>query len=76
MTRWIALAGWVGTLTACGTVNPCDEYVDYMCGCHADDIDCEDLTLTYDGAEPAVQDECAVLLDEAEQADQDAGKGC
>jgi hypothetical protein len=68
----------MGAVAGCAPTNPCDDYVDYMCACHGDDtgVDCEALALTYDDAEPAVQDECAVLLDEQEAADQDAGLSC
>ena len=76
MNGWIrggvvARSGW-----SLRTRDPCDEYVDYMCSCHGEEIDCNDLSLTYDGAAPDVQDECAVLLDDVEQADQDAGAEC
>lgn len=76
MNGWIPRAAWLVLLGACGPVNPCDEYVDYMCSCHGEEIDCNDLSLTYDGAAPDVQDECAVLLDDVEQTDQDAGAEC
>jgi hypothetical protein len=65
-------------LLACEPADPCDEYVDYLCTCHADDdaFDCDELTLTYAGADPDVQDECAVQLDEQQQADDEAGLAC
>ena len=76
MTRWIPVVGWMAALVACAPVNPCDEYVDYMCACHADDIDCNELELTYADVESSVQDECAVELDAVEEADQAAGEAC
>jgi hypothetical protein len=60
---------------ACEPGNPCDEYVDYMCDCHPE-LSCESFTTTYDDPDPAVQDECAVLLNEQEQEDADAGLEC
>ncbi|MEQ1507562.1 MAG: hypothetical protein ABMB14_35355 [Myxococcota bacterium] len=69
--QWVVAALAIGA-AGCGELDPCDEYVDYMCACHADDIDCDDLALTYRDAEPDIQDECAVLLNDQEQADQDA----
>lgn len=74
--RWAP--GIVLAAAACAPVAPCDEYVDYMCACHGDDtgVDCDELTATYADADPAVQDECAVLLDEQEAADQEAGLEC
>jgi hypothetical protein len=65
-------------LLGCEPENPCDDYVDYMCSCHdgEEGVDCDELGLTYTGADPDVQDECAVLLDEQQQADDDAGVTC
>lgn len=72
----IGLGG--ATAAGCEPISPCDTYVDYMCACHADDtgVDCEALALTYDGASPDVQNECAVLLDDQEAADQSDGLTC
>ena len=69
---------WLLTLIACEPVTPCDDYVDYQCACHDDDtgVDCDELALTYAGAGPAVQDECAVQLDELRAADDAAGLDC
>ena len=63
-------------LVACEPIEPCDEYVDYMCACHAEDASCDELSATYSDAGAAVQDECAVLLDEQEAEDLDAGLEC
>ncbi len=65
-------------LSGCEPEPPCDDYVDYMCTCHGDDtgVDCDDLTLTYAGADPDVQDECAVNLDAQQKADDEAGLDC
>ncbi|MCA9488301.1 MAG: hypothetical protein KC621_00200 [Myxococcales bacterium] len=62
--------------TACEPVQPCDDYVDYMCACHGEDADCNELSLTYASADPDVQDECAVLLDQQQEQDDDAGLTC
>jgi hypothetical protein len=69
---------WVVWLVGmgCEPLTPCDDYVDYMCACHADEVDCDELTLTYVGADPDVQDECAVLLDEQQAADDRDGLDC
>jgi len=75
MKGWITTMGFLVVVGACAPVSPCDEYVDYMCACHPD-YDCDTLALTYDGAEPSLQDECAVLLDEVEDADREAGTEC
>jgi len=68
---------WLPVLVAagCDPGNPCDEYVDYMCSCHPE-LDCNAFETTYDDPDPAVQDECAVLLNEQEQEDSDNGVEC
>lgn len=69
--------GAVLVLFGCEPGDPCAEYVDYMCSCHDDTgVDCDALAATYEQAGPAVQDECAVLLDEQEGEDQAAGQTC
>lgn len=77
LRRWAVWGAFLG-LWGCEPLSPCDEYVDYMCDCHADDtgVDCDALSATYASADPDVQDECAVLLDEQETADQEAGLEC
>jgi hypothetical protein len=76
MWRFLVL-GALG-LEACEPADPCGDYVDYMCVCHADDedADCDTLRVTYASADPDVQDECAVLLDAQLQEDEDAGLEC
>jgi hypothetical protein len=76
MWRWLVLGAAV--LAACEPIEPCDDYVDYMCLCHGDDpdVDCDALGVTYESADPDVQDECAVLLDEQQEADENAGLEC
>lgn len=61
---------------ACEPVQPCDDYVDYMCSCHGETADCDELSLTYAGADPDVQNECAVLLDQQQEEDDAAGVTC
>jgi hypothetical protein len=57
---------------------PCDDYVDYLCTCHADDpqYDCAVLEASYLDAEPEVQDQCAIDLGDVQQEDEDAGLEC
>lgn len=70
----------LAALTACVPTSPCDEYVDYICDCHADDnrpgYDCDTLRVTYQNADPELQDECQVALNEQEQQDVDEGYLC
>lgn len=65
-------------VSGCSSSQPCDDYVDYICQCHQDDpdYDCEQVKTAYEGAEPQVQDECALNLDELEQKDQEEGSEC
>jgi hypothetical protein len=73
---WVAAGLFV--MTACSEEDPCADYVNYMCDCHADDedFDCEELQTTYENADAGVQDECAIALDEQEEADLEAGLEC
>jgi hypothetical protein len=73
MGRWIGAAA-LG-IAACDPANPCDEYVDYMCDCHPE-VSCDDLLTTYAEPDPSVQDECAILLNDQEAEDADAGLEC
>ncbi len=65
----------ISIAAACDPSNPCDRYVDYMCECHAE-VSCDDLATTYEEADPGVQDECAVLLDQQEESDAAEGLDC
>ena len=49
----------------------CDDYVDYLCTCHEDDpeYDCEALRATYENADAATQEDCALALDEQQAQD-------
>jgi hypothetical protein len=49
----------------------CDEYVDYLCTCHEDDpeFDCDVLMATYENADSATQEDCALSLDEQQAED-------
>ena len=72
-----ALAVVVGALFACED-QPCNRYVDYICQCHADDpdFDCQELTNTLIGADPAVQDQCSIDLADQQAIDDQAGLAC
>lgn len=63
-------------LAACDDQGPCDEYVSYMCDCHPDSADCEDLRITYEDASTDLEDECAIALDDQEEADAASGHEC
>lgn len=71
----IAAAFALLTLAACDDSSPCDDYVTYMCDCHPEKS-CSDLETVYGGADTSLDDECAVALDDQEQADAEAGLTC
>ncbi len=74
---WMMAALVIG-VAACEQEDPCGEYVDYICDCHADDgdFDCDELRSTYENADASVEDECAIALDEQEEADAANGVDC
>lgn len=79
--RWLgisAAAAALATGLGCDTEDPCQDYVSYVCDCHADDpeYDCEQIRTTYEGADADVQAECASALQDLEDADQAAGETC
>lgn len=80
MRATILLASTLAALTACVPASPCDEYVDYICDCHADDnrpgYDCDTLRVTYQNADPELQDECQVALNEQQNQDDAEGYLC
>ncbi len=69
----------VGALAATACVSdPCQDYVDYICQCHADDpaYDCETLRTTYENADAELQDECSLALSEQQAQDEADGIVC
>lgn len=75
----LACVGVAVLNTACEPINPCDEYVDYMCSCHTegdDGYDCETLSNTYENADPELQDDCQVALDDQINQDDTEGVEC
>ncbi len=76
MHRIVGLALVVVGFVACDEpVNPCDDYVAYMCDCHAE-VDCAELTATYADASPSVQDQCTVALEDQQDQDDVDGLVC
>jgi hypothetical protein len=66
------LAAGVG----CELSEPCDRYVDYMCDCHVTASECSQLRAELVGADPALQDQCAIDLSNQEAQDDDDGVVC
>jgi len=65
-------------LAGCAEEDPCGDYVDYICDCHADDeaFDCQELRTTYANADADVEDECAIALGDQQDDDADQGLDC
>ena len=76
--RLAALAAGLLCALACDETTPCDRYVDYMCTCHAEEpgFDCEELSNVYSDAGGAVENQCAIELEDQRSADEDAGLQC
>ncbi len=62
----------------CSESDSCDDYVDYVCECHADDptYDCEALRTAYEDADDSLQDECSIQLADLQDQDDLDGTGC
>ena len=77
--RIVALSG-VLLSVACSDLseNPCEDYVDYVCECHADnpDLDCATLRAVHTNAEVEVYEDCRIEHEALLQADANLGGGC
>ena len=63
-------------LPGCVEVDSCTEYVDYMCDCHASEVDCEELRSTWSSSSLEDQDACSLELDDQLAQDADDGLVC
>lgn len=70
-------AMWLLMGATCST-QPCNNYVDYMCACHASDsgVDCASLREVYGSADPSLQDQCSIDLSQQKSEDQQNGVTC
>ncbi len=78
MHRFGLTAMALTVLSACVTTDACDQYVDYMCDCHADDpdYDCNSLRIIYQDADGETLSDCQVTLQEQKSEDDAAGESC
>ena len=74
--RLLLMSGTLAVSFACSDIEPCGDYVDYMCQCHSEDVSCDDLTQTLGTADPMVQSQCAIDLSEQQAADAEEGLEC
>jgi hypothetical protein len=70
---------------ACTELEPCDDYIDYMCACHDStdavegedsEVNCDELLQTLGTADPEVQSQCAIDLSEQQAEDSEEGLEC
>jgi hypothetical protein len=77
MTR-LALVVGVVLFGGCESTDPCQDYVDYVCDCHADDptYDCAELQTTFENPDSEVQNQCQLDLAALRKADEENGVVC
>ena len=67
-------------IVACDGVlgDPCTDYVNYVCECHADDpaYDCETIRLAHENHDVEQYEDCQFALDEAQAEDAATGFVC
>jgi len=76
--RFLIVGGILALGFGCDELEPCDDYVDYMCACHDadDEFSCADLEQTLSEADPDVQSQCAIDLSDQQDADDVEGLEC
>jgi len=74
----LLVVAFVAMAADCELEEPCQDYVDYICTCHADDpdFDCQELRTVFSDAGPELQDQCAIDLDEQQDLDDQSGLEC
>ena len=77
--RFVVLSG-ILLSGACSDLseNPCEDYVNYVCECHADnpDLDCATLRAVHTNADVEVYEDCRLEHEALMQADSSLGEGC
>ena len=70
---WLLLGACDGLLG-----DPCNDYVDYVCDCHADDLDydCETIRLAHENHDVEQYEDCQLELDRVKVADAASGFVC
>ena len=54
----------------------CEDYADYICECHADEYDCNEVRLEVSDPDADQLADCQVELDDLQADDADAGLDC
>ncbi len=70
---WLYLGACDGLLG-----DPCTDYVDYVCECHADDpsYDCETIRLAHENHDVEQYEDCQFALEEVQVKDSETGFVC
>ena len=80
MRRLLGLTPIWLLLGACDALlgDPCNDYVDYVCGCHADDLDydCETIRLAHENHDVEQYEDCQLELDRVQVEDAASGFVC
>lgn len=76
--RFLIMGAVLSFTLACDEMEPCDDYIDYMCACHEteQDFSCADLEQTLSAADPDVQSQCAIDLNDQQDEDDLDGLEC
>lgn len=77
MTRFLMGLCGLATLTACVvTDSACEDYADYICECHEDEYDCNEVRLEVSNPDADQLADCQVELDDLQAENADAGMDC
>jgi hypothetical protein len=76
--RFLIMSAVLCSALACDEMEPCEDYIDYMCACHEAEADfsCAELEQTLSEAEPDVQSQCAIDLVDQQDEDEVDGLEC
>ena len=73
--RRIALAVPI-LLTACVSQAACDDYVEYICACRADEYDCNQVRLENQNPDDDQLADCQIELNRLQDEDEAADEAC
>ena len=77
MTRVLLGVGALTRMTSCVvTDGACEDYADYICECHADEYDCNEVRLEVSNPDADQLADCQIELDDLQAEDADAGLDC
>lgn len=74
--RFITLTGLLGGLVGCVSASACDDYVDYICACRAEEFDCNQVRLENQNPDDEQLADCQVELSDLKAEDEAADTVC